>query len=183
MRTKQFFFTPRKIERLDATVQKKDPCKASRQGENQAIFLHPREIEKTGCRLSLLDRRGKWVYNNIEKKNKDEHMKRIYFDHAATTPIDEEVLQKMLPYFRGEYGNADSPHAIGRRAMNAVDNARDIVASLIGAKPNEVYFTSGGTESDNWAMFGGAYAQNKRAEQSLLCPRSSITQCMPRRKN
>lgn len=95
-------------------------------------------------------------------------MKRIYFDHAATTPLDEEVLQKMLPYFRGEFGNADSPHAIGRRAMNAVDEARDTVASLIGAKPNEVYFTSGGTESDNWATFGGAYAQRQKGRTRIV---------------
>lgn len=85
--------------------------------------------------------------------------KGIYFDHAATTPLDAEVLQKMLPYFTEEFGNADSPHAIGRKGMNAVDEARDRIAELIGAKPNEVYFTSGGTESDNWAVFGGAYAQ------------------------
>ena len=88
-------------------------------------------------------------------------MERIYFDHAATTSLDKDVLEKMLPYFSAEYGNADSLHALGRQAMNAVDQARDTIARLIGAKPNEIYFTSGGTESDNWAVFGGAYAQRK----------------------
>ena len=94
--------------------------------------------------------------------------KGIYFDHAATTPLDAEVLQKMLPYFTGVFGNADSPHAIGRKAMNAVDEARDRIAALIGAKPNEVYFTSGGTESDNWAVFGGAYAQKALGKTHII---------------
>jgi cysteine desulfurase len=85
--------------------------------------------------------------------------RKIYLDHAATTPLDEDVLQKMLPYFRDCFGNADSPHALGRRAMGAVDLARDSVATLIHAKPSEVFFTSGGTESDNWAMRIGAYAK------------------------
>ena len=84
---------------------------------------------------------------------------RIYFDHAATTPLDREVLHKMMPYLTDCFGNADSPHAFGRKAMSAIDDARSTVASLINAKPNEVYFTSGGTESDNWAMRCGAYAQ------------------------
>ncbi|MBR2375312.1 MAG: aminotransferase class V-fold PLP-dependent enzyme [Clostridia bacterium] len=70
-------------------------------------------------------------------------MERIYFDHAATTSLDKDVLEKMLPYFSAEYGNADSLHALGRQAMNAVDQARDTIARLIGAKPNEIYFTSG----------------------------------------
>ncbi len=86
----------------------------------------------------------------------------IYLDHASTTPLDKQVLEKMTPYLTDIFGNADSPHAIGRSAMNAVDTARDKVAQLINARQNEVYFTSGGTESDNWAMFGGARA--KRAE-------------------
>ena len=88
--------------------------------------------------------------------------KQIYFDHAATTPLDKEVLNKMLPYFTDVYGNADSPHALGRKAMNAVDEARCAFAEEIGAKANEVYFTSGGTESGNWAIRCGAYA--KKAE-------------------
>ena len=94
--------------------------------------------------------------------------RKIYLDHAATTPLDEEVLQKMLPYFRDCFGNADSPHALGRRAMGAVDLARDSVATLIHAKPSEVFFTSGGTESDNWAMRIGAYAKKMQGRTIVV---------------
>ena len=95
-------------------------------------------------------------------------MDRIYLDHAATTPLDKEVLNKMLPYFCEEYGNADSPHALGRKAVGAVDGARDLVALLIGAKPSEIYFTSGGTEADNWAVIGGAYAQKAKGKDHVI---------------
>lgn len=95
-------------------------------------------------------------------------MQRLYFDHAATTPLDHEVLEKMLPYFTDVYGNPDSPHGIGRSAMNAVDSARDKIADLIHAKSNEVYFTSGGTEADNWAMLVGAYAQKAQGKTHVL---------------
>ena len=81
-------------------------------------------------------------------------MKEIYFDHAATTKLDERVLKKMLPYFTEYYGNANSQHGMGRDAQKAVDESRDEIASLIGAKPNEIYFTSGGTEADNWVLRG-----------------------------
>ena len=95
-------------------------------------------------------------------------MERIYLDHAATTPLDKEIFQKMTPYFTEDFGNADSPHALGRKAMNAVDFARDKIAELIGAKPNEVYFTSGGTESDNWAICGAAYAQKEKGKDHII---------------
>ena len=83
-------------------------------------------------------------------------MKRIYIDHSATTPLDKRALEKMLPYFTEVYGNPNSQHFFGREAMKAVDEARDKIASLIGAKPNEIYFTSGGTEADNWVLRGVA---------------------------
>ena len=83
-------------------------------------------------------------------------MRRIYIDHSATTPLDKRALEKMLPYFSEVYGNPNSQHFFGREAMKAVDEARDKIASCIGAKPNEIYFTSGGTEADNWALRGAA---------------------------
>ena len=93
---------------------------------------------------------------------------RMYFDHAATTPLDKEVLLAMTPYLTEHFGNADSPHAFGRTAMNAVDLSRDKIAELIGAKPNEIYFTSGGTESDNWALIGGARAKRKEGKTRVV---------------
>jgi cysteine desulfurase len=81
-------------------------------------------------------------------------MKRVYFDHNATTPVAPEVLEAMLPFLSGEYGNASSIHTFGQRARAAVETARDQVAQLIGARPQEIVFTSGGTEADNHAIFG-----------------------------
>jgi cysteine desulfurase len=78
----------------------------------------------------------------------------IYLDHNATTPVAPEVLDAMLPYLRDAYGNASSMHAAGQKARTAVDTARDSVARLIGAKPAEIVFTSGGTEADNLAILG-----------------------------
>lgn len=76
----------------------------------------------------------------------------VYLDHAATTPISAEVLEAMLPYLGGEYGNPDSLHAYGRRAAYAVSTARDRIAQTLGVLPQEVYFTSGGTEANNWTV-------------------------------
>lgn len=93
---------------------------------------------------------------------------RIYLDHAATTPVDSEVLNSMLPYLSSVCGNPDSPHAEGRKAMAAIDDARDSIAELLGARKNEIYFTSGGTESDNWAILGAARAQKIRENKSHI---------------
>lgn len=81
-------------------------------------------------------------------------MKRVYFDHNATTAVEPEVLEAMLPYFSEEFGNASSIHGFGQKARAAVETAREQVAALIGARPQEIVFTSGGTEADNHAIFG-----------------------------
>jgi cysteine desulfurase len=81
-------------------------------------------------------------------------MNRVYLDYNATTPVEPEVLDAMLPYFSGEFGNAASIHTPGQKARAAVETAREQVAALIGARAPEVVFTSGGTESDNHAIFG-----------------------------
>jgi len=83
---------------------------------------------------------------------------RIYLDHNASTGVRPEVLEAMLPYFGNQYGNASSVHAYGQEARGAVDEARAKVAALLGATPGEIVFTSGGTESDNLAVIGGARA-------------------------
>src|ERR1700752_3796698 len=79
---------------------------------------------------------------------------RAYLDYNATTPVDPAVLEAMLPFLAVNFGNASSIHSTGQRARAAVDRARDSVAALLGAKPSEIVFTSGGTESDNLAIFG-----------------------------
>ena len=76
----------------------------------------------------------------------------IYMDNAATTAVRKEVLEVMLPYFTQHYGNPSSIHSVGRDAKRAVENARKQVAAAIGAQPQEIYFTAGGSESDNWAL-------------------------------
>ena len=84
-------------------------------------------------------------------------MKRIYMDHAATTPVDKKVLEEMLPFFTGKYGNPSSLHSFGREAHDAMEKARENIAKLVNAEKDEIVFTSGGTESDNFAIKGIAY--------------------------
>jgi cysteine desulfurase len=81
-------------------------------------------------------------------------MNRVYLDHNATTAVEPDVLDAMLPFLSGEFGNAASIHTFGQRARAAVETAREQVAALIGARPQEIVFTSGGTEADNHAIFG-----------------------------
>jgi cysteine desulfurase len=88
-------------------------------------------------------------------------VKRIYFDNAATTPVDPEVAAAMEPFLGADFGNPSSVHESGQRARAALDDARDEVAALIGASPSEVVFTSGGTEANNLALFGLAYAPSR----------------------
>ena len=86
-------------------------------------------------------------------------MQRVYFDHAATTPVHPEVIAAMLPYFHNSFGNPSSIHSFGRESRQAVDSARERVAKVLGASPREIYFTSGGTEADNIAIQGVALAK------------------------
>ena len=88
-------------------------------------------------------------------------MKHHYFDHNATTPVDPEALQAMLPYLEGCYGNASSIHTFGQDARSGVERARRQVAALLNAKPAEIVFTSGGTEADNLAILGVVHASAK----------------------
>lgn len=83
---------------------------------------------------------------------------KVYLDNSATTAVDKEVLEAMLPYYSNVYGNPSSLHSFGREALKAVDESRQKIASILGAKPAEIYFTSGGTESDNWAIKGAVRA-------------------------
>ena len=86
----------------------------------------------------------------------------IDLDNAATTPVRKEVLEAMLPYFREEYGNASSVYSLGRNSKKALEASRETIAACFGAKPEEIFFTSCGSESDNWALRGVAFAnQNK----------------------
>lgn len=94
-------------------------------------------------------------------------MNRIYMDNAATTAVSPAVLEKMLPYFTDFYGNASSIHSTGRDARRALEEARRKVAEVLNCKPNEVYFTSGGSESDNWAIKGTAFAQRKKGNHII----------------
>jgi cysteine desulfurase len=84
--------------------------------------------------------------------------KLIYFDNAATTRVDDEVVKAMLPYFTEAYGNASSVHFKGQEAKNALEKSRSIIAKSIGAKAGEIYFTSGGTEANNLALKGLFFA-------------------------
>ena len=81
----------------------------------------------------------------------------IYADNAATTQLDMEAFEAMKPYLLQEYGNASQPYSFARQPKKAIQEARETVASCIGALPEEIYFTSGGTESDNWAIKGTAF--------------------------
>jgi len=94
-------------------------------------------------------------------------MERIYLDNAATTAVAPEVLEAMLPYFTQVYGNPSSIHATGREARKAVDAARKQVAAAIGANPQEIYFTAGGSESDNWAIKGAALANQAKGNHII----------------
>ncbi|MFA4988150.1 MAG: cysteine desulfurase NifS [Candidatus Omnitrophota bacterium] len=94
-------------------------------------------------------------------------MKKVYLDYAATAPTDPEVLRAMEPYFYGKFGNASSLHSYGQEAKKAIEDSRQELASFIGADPGEIVFTSGGTESDNFALLGTAYALEKKGDHII----------------
>ncbi|NLI20220.1 MAG: aminotransferase class V-fold PLP-dependent enzyme, partial [Clostridiales bacterium] len=91
----------------------------------------------------------------------------IYMDNAATTAVRKEVLAEMLPWFTEHYGNPSSIHRVGRDAKHAVENARRQVAAAIGAQPQEMYFTAGGSESDNWAIRSAAEMLEKKGKHII----------------
>ena len=91
----------------------------------------------------------------------------IYLDHAATTAVDPRVVEAMLPYWTGRYGNPSSIYRVGREAHHAMDQARQTVADILGCSPNEVIFTSCGTESDNLALRGVAAARRAQGNQII----------------
>ncbi len=103
-------------------------------------------------------------------------MSRVYLDYNATTPVEPQVLDSMLPYFSADFANASSIHSPGQRARAAVETAREQVAALIGAKAQEIVLTSGGTESDNHAIFGVLAA---KVAQPFLAVRPSAHQPEP----
>ncbi|MEO0564322.1 MAG: cysteine desulfurase family protein [Chloroflexota bacterium] len=86
----------------------------------------------------------------------------VYLDYSATTPMDTRVVESMMPYFTEVYGNASSAHGFGRKAESAIEEARSIVAKVLNCQPNEVVFTSGGSESDNLAVRGAAWAAREQ---------------------
>lgn len=94
-------------------------------------------------------------------------MDRIYLDHAATTPVKQEVLDAMMPYFTQNFGNPSSVYQVAQINRKAVDEAREKVASLLGAHPNEIFFTAGGSESDNWAIKGIAEANKSKGNHII----------------
>lgn len=96
-------------------------------------------------------------------------MKRIYLDYSATTPVHPDVVSAMLPYFTEKFGNASTIYSFGREARKAVEEAREIFAGMIGADQSETIFTSGGTESDNHAIRGVAYANKGKGNHIISC--------------
>lgn len=91
----------------------------------------------------------------------------VYADNAATTKVSPAVLKEMMPYFGEEYGNPSSLYSKGRTASLAVAGARERIAKVLGAKPNEIFFTSCGSESDNWAIKGAAHANVSKGKHII----------------
>ena len=103
-------------------------------------------------------------------------MERIYLDHAATTPMDQRIVDKMMPYFTEIFGNPSSIHSYGREARKWLDEAREVIAGELHCKPQEIILTSGGTEATTWPLqvwqWQGSMKENISSQQKL-----SIMQC------
>lgn len=95
-------------------------------------------------------------------------MKRVYLDYAATTPTDPQVIKAMEPYFFKEFGNPSSIHSYGQEAKKAIEDSRETLATFLGAKPEEIVFSSGGTESNNSAIEGVAYARQNKGNHIII---------------
>jgi len=100
----------------------------------------------------------------FNEKEMYEMEKQIYLDHAATTPVRKEVVEIMLPYFTESFGNPSSVYKIARKNKEIVDESRIKIAQAIGASSEEVFFTSGGSEADNWAIKGVAWAEQEQRD-------------------
>ena len=96
-------------------------------------------------------------------------MRKIYLDHNATTPVSQEVLDAMLPLYKDGFGNPSSVHSEGRVARVRLDEARDQVAEFIGAQPDEIVFTSGGSESNNFAILGAVLTPDNKKRHIVTC--------------
>lgn len=92
----------------------------------------------------------------------------VYADNSATTAVSKEVLESMIPYFSQEYGNPSSLYSIGRKNKKVIEESREIVAKCLNAEPNEIFFTSGGSESDNWAIKGICYEMKKKKKSHII---------------
>lgn len=101
----------------------------------------------------------------IEKGIEEDVM--IYLDHAATTPMAKEVAESMQPYYAKDYANASTVYEFGEKSREAVEHARAVIARSLHAKPREIYFTAGGSESDNWALKGTAEAYKNQGRHII----------------
>lgn len=109
------------------------------------------------------------IFNYVKSERiKRMENKIVYADNAATTALSDEVFQEMLPFLKERFGNPSSLHAIGRDSKAAIEGARKTVAGCIGANPNEIYFTSGGSESDNWAINGATQIMKKLGKNHII---------------
>ena len=110
---------------------------------------------------------GPPTYSKPLRKETMADKRTIYLDHAATTPVKPAVLEAMIPYYTEHFGNPSSIYSIARESKKVIEIARAQVAKALGAVPDEIYFTSGGSESDNWAIKGVAFANRKKGNHII----------------